>query len=138
MEFFKGIEYDARAAINAAKQATRKYERDQQKTVEVWKPQYARFKAVIYFRNNQNRYFYSYDTVNSPNGNFLDEYAVIYAQIDEIPNTTNNYCYQIAKFDYYGNFKENKFLNFENKNGNLKLDLARLKMGSKLITDDKK
>ena len=157
MEFFKGIEYDARAAIDAAKQATRKYERNPQKTVEVWKPQYARFKAVIYFRNNQNRYFYSYDTVNSPDGNFLDEYvglkkllrmilnkkgeyknAVIYAQIDEIPNTTNNYCYQIAKFDYYGNFKENKFLNFENKNGNLKLDLARLKMGSKLITDDKK
>ena len=60
MEFFKGIEYDARAAIEAAKQPTRKYERDQQKTVEVWKPQYARFKAVIYFRNNQNRYFLLY------------------------------------------------------------------------------
>jgi len=41
-------------------------------------------------------------------------------------------------FDYYGNFKENKFLNFEKQNGNLRLDLARLKMGSKLITDDKK
>jgi hypothetical protein len=39
----------------------------------------------------------------------------------------------VAKFDYYGNFKENKYLNFEQINGNLKVDIARLKVGSKII-----
>jgi hypothetical protein len=152
MDFFKGIEHDARAVLNAAQQQTRKYERDPSKKVETFKPDYARFKAVIYFRNGQNRYFYSYDTVNSQDGSFLDEYvgltkllrlilnkkgeyknAVIYAQVDEIPHTKNNFCYQVAKFDYYGNFKENKYLAFEPINGNLKLDIAKLKVGSKTI-----
>ena len=152
MDFFKGIEHDARAVLNAAQQTTRKYERDPGKKIETFKPDYARFKAVIYFRNGQNRYFYSYDTQQSQNGSFLDEYvgltkllrlilnkkgeyknAVIYAQVDEIPHTKNNFCYQVAKFDYYGNFKENKYLAFEPVNGNLKLDIAKLKVGSKII-----
>jgi hypothetical protein len=75
MDFFKGIEHDARAVLNAAQQQTRKYERDPSKKVETFKPDYARFKAVIYFRNGQNRYFYSYDTVNSQDGSFIDEYV---------------------------------------------------------------
>jgi hypothetical protein len=39
----------------------------------------------------------------------------------------------VAKFDYYGNFKENKYLGFNTVNGNLKLDIARIKIGSKNI-----
>jgi hypothetical protein len=143
-EIFKNVLHDMRSAHNEAKRPRRNYERKKE-TVYI-KPVYARWKAVVYYKDGTNRYYYSYDSVKRPNANFVDEWqsftklikmildkegqykmALIYATVDEIPESSkNSYDYMVARFDYYGNYKENSAVRFVNRGNDLVMNCKHL------------
>jgi len=139
------------AFINGAHDP-RKYERKKLPT-DFYTPEFARFKLVIYLKNGRSRWYYSYDTIKFQGGARCDEYeslvkllrivknnageyknAIIYATVEEIPEVKKvNYNYEIAKFNFYGQHKENENVSFKPNASDFKMDLLRLKIGSKKI-----
>jgi hypothetical protein len=60
--------------------------------------------------------------------------AIIYATVDEIPEVKKvNYNYEVAKFNFYGQHKENENVSFKPNANDFKIDLLKLKIGSKKI-----
>lgn len=129
--------------------------RDYNKTSEyVYKPEQARFKAVIYYKNGFKRYYYSYDTRYFNKQPYQDEYegmkklirlikakdgqyknAIIYASIQEQKGTQNaDYNYQVVYFTQYGNMYTNPAVTFRINDKDHLLHLAHLELyGKKII-----
>ena len=104
---------------------------------------------VIWFKDGNRRYFFSYDNKHYKDTVIVDEYegllklirlthkykdtfknAILYATMEEDKQTKSNYCVEILKVDIYGNKKTNSFATFKNQNNNVHLDLVRLNQGS--------
>ena len=124
----------------------RSYEK---KSDNIYKPDQARYKLVIWFKDNNKRYFYTYDNKHYLDRVIIDEYegllklirlthkykdtfknAILYATMDQDKQTKSNYCVEILKVDIYGNKKTNPVAGFKNENKNVFLDLDRLNKGS--------
>ena len=124
----------------------RNYEK---KSDNIYKPDQARYKLVIWFKDGNRRYFFSYDNKHYKDTVIVDEYegllklirlthkykdtfknAILYATMDQDKQTKSNYCVEILKVDVYGNKKTNSFATFKNQNNNVHLDLVRLNQGS--------
>ena len=127
-------------------QPVRSYEK---KSDNIYKPAQARYKLVIWFKDNNKRYFYSYDNKHYLDRVITDEYeallklirlthkyqnsfknAILYATMDPGKETKSNYCVEVLKVDIYGNKKTNTFVTFKNENNNVFLDLINLNKGT--------
>ena len=143
---------DLRAAFDKSAQDPRNYNR--KKAVnDFYTPDYARYKLVIYYKDGRSRWYYSYDIIKFQGGSRLDEYesmvkllriiknnaglyktAVLYATTEEIPEVKKvNYNYEIAKYNFYGTYVSNKYVAFLPGETDFKLDLIKLKVGTKKI-----
>jgi hypothetical protein len=107
----------------------------------------------MYFKDGRSRWYYSYDTIKFQGGARCDEYeslvkllrivknnagdyknAIIYATVEEIPEVKKvNYNYEVAKFNIYGRHIENEYVTFKAGITDFKMDLLKLKLGSKKI-----
>jgi len=141
---------DFREAIQESQAPLRKYEK---KSNNIYKPKESRFKLVVWFKDGNTRYFFSYDNVHKEKTVHIDEFegliklirllnsykdkykfAIIYATLDPARNLKSNYCYEILKRDHFNNEKTNKIVNFCNLGENNILDFKRLEMyGNKKI-----
>lgn len=120
----------------------RQYEK---KTDNIYKPEHARYKLVIWFKDGNRRYFFSYDNKHYKDKVITDEYegllklirlthkykdtfknAILYSTLDPKKETKSNYCIEILKVDIYGNKKTNKAAVFKTENNNVFLDLVKL------------
>ena len=91
---------DFRGVLDQAAKPTRQYNKQTDKPI--YKPEHARFKLVIWFKDGNTRYYYSFDHVQYKDGVFIDEFeglkklirlinkyegtyknAIIYANLDE-------------------------------------------------------
>jgi hypothetical protein len=152
-DIFSEVLTDLRTAINAANKETRQYNR--KNTPEnFYTPDYARFKLVIYYKDGRSRWYYSYDLIKFQNNAHLDEFesmkkllrivknnhgqyktAIIYATIEPKPEVKKcNYNYMVAKYDFYGNYLSNPFIEFKVIENDFKLDLFKLSTGEKTLT----
>lgn len=117
----------------------------------VYKPDAARFKMVVWFKDGKTRYFYSFDNKHRDKDVITDEYEglckllrlahsykgkykniLLYCSLDPGKSITANYNVQIAKFDIFGNTKTNKFVNFISIGSNVVLDIKRMETYSML------
>lgn len=141
---------DFREALNESKAPLRKYDKSSE---HIYKPKESRFKLVVWFRDGNTRYFFSYDNVHKEKTVHVDEFeglkklvrllnkyegkyknAIIYATLDPSRNVKSNYNYEILKRDYFNNEKTNKIVNFCNLGENNILDYKRLEIyGNKKI-----
>jgi len=115
-------------------------------------PPVARFKAVIYLKNNKTLWYYSYDFTKTTEKTFIDEQkglmklcrlvnrkqgqfktALIYANIDPRPIPGARYDWMIVKFDSKNSYKERPFIHFSERNGNMLLDLHDVTLSDKTI-----
>ena len=70
--------------------------------------------------------------VKNQQGNFKT--AVLYATTEEIPTTNKGiYNVEIAKYNWYGSYIYNKYVEFIPGAQDFKLDLIKLKVGPKKI-----
>jgi len=137
---------DFSTVLKESLQPIRNYEK---KSDNIYKPDQARYKLVIWFKDGNRRYFFSYDNKHYKDTIIVDEYegllklirlthkykdtfknAILYATMDQEKQTKSNYCVEILKVDIYGNKKTNSFATFKNQNNNVHLDLVRLNQGS--------
>lgn len=149
MEMFAEQLNDFRSVFTNAQEPTRQYEK---KSNYVYKPEFARFKAVIYRKDGLTRYYYSYDNKTYNKERFIDEYegmlklirliykykgeyknAIIYANLEPDKPTTANYNYQVAFFDMFGNTKTNNAVTFKTNERNNVLNLEHLKLYGKQV-----
>lgn len=121
--------------------------RNYEKKIEtnIYKPEHARFKLVIWFKDGNRRYFFSYDNKHYKDQVIIDEYegllklirlankykgtfknAILYSTTDLKKETKSNYYIEVFKVDIYGNQKTNKAVSFITENKNVILDLKRL------------
>lgn len=133
---------DFRGILEGAQKETRQYNKT---SSNIYKPENARFKLVIWFKDGNTRYFYSYDNKHLNKEVLIDEYeallklvrlahkyegtyknAILYATLDPDKKTSSNYNYQMAKFDIYNNKKVNKFVNFINLGKSSILDFKKM------------
>jgi len=133
---------DYRSVMEAATVPARNYERKGEKKNE--KPGRARFKLKIWFKDGNEKTFYSYDLIKKPDGTYqLDEWngifklqrlvntfrdkiqtAVIYANLDPEPKTANaNFNYLCYKLTYHKELT-NPHVSFDPKTN--KIDLERI------------
>jgi hypothetical protein len=132
---------DFRQAITEGAQGARSYNK---KSEYIYKPEKARFKLAVYFKDGNKRYFSSYDNKQSKEGSFIDEYegflklirlihtwdgkyknAIIYATVDPGKEINSNYNFEVLKVDMYGNKKENTTVNFKTEGKNIIFDFQR-------------
>jgi hypothetical protein len=132
---------DFRQAITEGQQGARPYNKQSE---YIYKPEKARFKLAVYFKDGNKRYFSSYDNRSSKEGNFVDEYegflklirliytwngkfknAIIYASVDPGKDVNSNYNFEVLKVDMYGNKKENTTVNFKTEGKNITFDFER-------------
>ena len=71
MEIFADALKDFRSAFINAQSEVREYKKQSD---YVYKPTQARFKAVIYRKDGNTRYYYSYDNKTYNKNRFIDEY----------------------------------------------------------------
>jgi hypothetical protein len=141
---------DFRQAIQESKTPLRKYDKQSE---HIYKPTESRFKLVVWFKDGNTRYFFSYDNIHEGKTVHIDEYeglkklmrclnkfegkfknAIIYATLDSSRSTKSNYNYEILKRDFYNNEKTNKIVNFCNLGKNNILDYKKLEIyGNKKI-----
>lgn len=151
-DIFSQVLTDIRTAVNHSNEKTRNYNRTETPE-KFYTPEYARFKLVIYYKDNRQRWFYSYDLQKFQNSAHLDEYnalvkllrviknnfgefknAIIYATTKEKPDTaTADYSYMIAKYDFYCNMLTNEHVSFVHRGNDFKLDLYRISQGQKVL-----
>lgn len=148
-EIFAEALNDFRQALTKAQEQPRDYTK---KSSHIYKPESARFKAVIYRKDGHNRYYYSYDTKVYNKERITDEYegllkllrlihkhkgefknAVIYATLEENKATNSNYSYQVAYFNMFGNTYTNSAVTFKTLERNNVLDTKHLQLYGKQI-----
>ena len=136
---------DFSAVISKASEQVRSYQ-TKQATSTVYKPEQARYKLVVWFKDGNKRYFYSYDNKHFKDRVLVDEYegllkllrlvhnykdtyknAILYAIMDEKKPTAGNYNFEVIKYDIFGNKKTNKAVNFVTKDKSVFLDIERCK-----------
>jgi len=136
---------DFRSIINESEQTVRTYNRKQE--TPKYTPDQARFKLVVWFKDGNRRYFFSYDTAYFDKQIHIDEYsalkklirlvnnykglfknAIIYASLDPDRKTTGNFCYQLAKWNINGEMKTNKAVRFYVDGKSNKLDIDKLRI----------
>lgn len=139
---------DLRGVIEAAQEPKRNYTKESE---YIYRPDAARFKLVVWFKNGKTRYFRSYDNKRFKDQTLTDEhegliklmkfanelkgqykYCIIYATVDEKKHfLESNYNVEVIKLDIYGNQKTNKFVTFENQNENVLLNTKHIKYTNK-------
>ena len=149
MEIFADALKDFRSAFINAQSEVREYKKQSD---YVYKPTQARFKAVIYRKDGNTRYYYSYDNKTYNKNRFIDEYegflkllrlinkfkgeyknAIIYTNVEPDKPTTANYNYQVVFFDFFGNVKTNNAITFKTVGQNNLLNIEHLKLYGKQI-----
>lgn len=134
---------DFSSVLTESVQPVRNYEKKVE--TNIYKPEQARFKLVIWFKDGNRRYFFSYDNKHYKDQVIIDEYegllklirlankykgtfknAILYSTIDLNKETKTNYYIEVFKVDIYGNQKTNKAVSFITENKNVILDLKRL------------
>lgn len=134
---------DFSSVLTESVQPVRNYEKKVE--TNIYKPEQARFKLVIWFKDGNRRYFFSYDNKHYKDQVIIDEYegllklirlankykgtfknAILYSTIDVQKETKSNYYIEVFKVDIYGNQKTNKAVSFITENKNVILDLKRL------------
>jgi hypothetical protein len=134
--------------LQQAKQEPRDY---QKQSTYKYKPQAARFKLVVWFKNNETRYFYSYDTIYFNGSPIQDEAsglmkliryvekikdkyknAIIYGTMDPDKSVKSNYCIEVFKYNMYGTQKANPNINFKTEQKNVIFDVERIKYLNKI------
>lgn len=119
---------DFRQALINSENESRKYEK---KSTNVYKPDQARYKMVIWFKDGNKRCFYSYDHQYHNKVKHLDEYeslvkllklmkkhegnfknCIIYATLDPERDVKSNYNHIICWTNIHGNHEENKSVRF--------------------------
>ena len=130
---------------------TRSYNRKQEPN-EYTTPPVARFKAVIYLKNNKSLWYYSYDFTKHNGKSYLDEQqgisklcrlinrkqgefktAIIYANIDARPIPGTNYNYEIVKFSGNNTYKSRNDLSFIVQGENCMLDIHNIEFKTKTL-----
>lgn len=141
MEALNTILKDMRSVMERSQEPIRKYERSAPVS---FKPEQARFKLVVWFKDGNRRYFHSFDTKKTKEGIFTDEYeglvkllrlvhsyegkyknAIIYANCDPGKPIQANFNFEVIKWDLYGNRKENKTVNFKTDGKNVIFDYSK-------------
>jgi hypothetical protein len=120
---------DFRSAIDQGKQQSRQYFNKEKLN---YNPTNARFKLVVWFKDGRNRWYFSFDNVHIDKQVHQDEWngikklirlaeiqykgqfknAIIYGNLTPNKSTTDFYDYEIIKWNWKGEMKENKFVNF--------------------------
>ena len=138
---------DFRSAIEESDRTVRPYNKVSK---NIYRPDQARFKLVIWFKDGNRRIYYSYDNQYFNKVKHIDEHnslikllmlmkkhtdqiknAIIYATLDKDKLTeSNSYDVQICWCNLSGNHKENKAVNFKVDGKNSLLDLQHLKLYS--------
>jgi len=133
---------DLRGAIDLAAQPVRNYNKTSD---NIYKPEHARFKLVVWFKDGNTRYYYSYDNKTFNNERLTDEFealkklirlidkykgkyknAFIYSTLDPNKPTISNYNCEVLKYDIYGNMRANEHVNFKNEGKNIIFDVQRM------------
>jgi hypothetical protein len=148
MNLIKDILNDYREVIIKAEEPTRNYEK---KSSHIYKPEQARYKLVIWFKDAQRRIYYSYDHQYHNKEKHIDEFqslvklkrlvdkhkaddkvktAVIYATLDPERKITSDYCHEIYYLNILGQDKKNKVVSFDVKGKDNLLNLKRLELYS--------
>jgi hypothetical protein len=142
-QIFQEAFSDFRGVLDQAAKPTRQYNRQTDKPL--YKPDHARFKLVIWFKDGNTRYYYSFDHVTYKDGVFIDEFeglkklirlinkyegtyknAIIYANLDEKKEVKGNYNCEVFKSNIYNVFKMNEAGQFSNKGKNTIFDFRRV------------
>lgn len=117
----------------------------------VYKPENARFKLAIYFKDGNTRYYYSYDNkthnkirvVDESEGlmkliRLIEKYkgkyknAIVYATLDKNKPTTSNYNCEVIKYNMYDISLTNKHINFKVDGKFIIFDIERMLYLNKL------
>jgi hypothetical protein len=136
-------------ALREFQHETRSYNR-QNVPDEYTNPPVARFKAVIYLKNNKSLWYYSYDITKNNGKSFIDEQkglmklcrlvhskqghfktAIIYANIEPRAVPGANYDYMIAKFRSNNTYIDRPLVGFLLKGENCILDLHNIELKNK-------
>lgn len=141
---------DFRQIFVDAAQNTRQYNKTSE---NIYKPDNARFKLVVWFKNGKTRYFYSYDNKQTKQGVHIDEYeglmklfrfvnkikgefknAIIYTHLEQNKTVDNDFNFEVAKWDIYNNVKTNKIVSFLTNEKNTFMNLKNCQLyGSQKI-----
>lgn len=120
---------DFRSAIEQGKQPSRNYTKE---NTQYYNPERARFKLVVWFKDGRSCWYYSYDSIHNNKLVHQDEWqsikklirlaevkfqgqyknAILYANLTEDKLITGSYNYEVIKWDYSGNQRQNKMINF--------------------------
>ena len=152
MNLINDILKDYRNVMDQAAEPSRTYNKT---SSHKYKPEQARYKLVVWFKDGNRRIFHSYDTAVFNKEKHLDEHtslvklvklikkyqnmpdvgntvhnAIIYATLDVDRKITSDYCYQV----YFTNIGEKDFQNnavdFLVKGKDNVLNLEKLKLYS--------
>jgi hypothetical protein len=141
---------DFRQIFVDAAQNTRQYNKTSE---NIYKPDNARFKLVVWFKNGKTRYFYSYDNKQTKQGVHIDEYeglmklfrfvnkikgefknAIIYTHLEQNKTVEQDFNFEVAKWDIYNNVKTNKIVSFLTNDKNVFVNLKNCQLyGSQKI-----
>jgi len=152
MNLINDILKDYRSVMDKAAEPSRTYNKT---SAHKYKPEQARYKLVVWFKDGNRRIFHSYDTAVYNKEKHLDEHtslvklvklvkkyqnvpekgntvhnAIIYATLDPDRKISSDYCYQV----YFTNIGEKDFQNsavdFQVKGKDNVLNLERLRLYS--------
>ncbi len=137
---------DLRQAVEKSAQEPRAYVK---KSTNIYKPDQARFKLVVWFKDGNRRTYYSYDNQYQGKAPHLDEYealiklmrlcknysgafknAQIFVTLDPERRKDSNYNYLIYWAKHDGSIEANKAATFLTQEKNTVLNLAKLEMYS--------
>ena len=133
---------DLRGAVDLAAEPIRQYNKTSD---NIYKPEHARFKLVVWFKDGNTRYYYSYDNKTYNNERVIDEFealkklirlidkykgkynnAFIYCTLDPEKRTQSNYNCEVLKYDLYGTMRANDHANFKTEGKNVIFDVQRM------------
>jgi hypothetical protein len=137
---------DLRQAVEKSAQEPRTYKKTSE---NVYKPEQARFKLVVWFHDGNRRTYYSYDNAYQGKTAHLDEYealiklmrlckqyagkfknAQIFATLDTDRRKDSNYNYLIYWAKWDNTIEANKAATFITKDRHTMLNLAKVEMYS--------
>lgn len=122
------LENDFRQVLINSEKETRTYNK---KSSNIYKPDQARYKMVIWFKDGNKRCFYSYDHQYHNKVKHIDEHTslvklvmlmkkhdgkfkncIIYATLDPERDVKSNYNHIVMWTNIHGNHEENKSVRF--------------------------
>lgn len=137
---------DLRAAIDKGAQETRTYNKT---SPNIYKPEQARFKMVVWFHDGNRRTYYSYDNAYKGKNSHVDEFeaimklirlagqyagkfknAQIFATLDPERKKDSNFNYLVYWAKWNGEIVANKAATFVTQGQNVILNLAKVEMYS--------